>query len=77
VEGQQRRWLDDNGRSDYPAWIHKHGKESKEDSIKGVHCVTWCVGHLLEQAEPDAYDPQFKQWSLQDAEALGSPICSQ
>ena len=19
--------------------------------------VTWCVGHLLEQAEPDAYDP--------------------
>ena len=27
-------------------------------------CVTWCVGHLLEQAEPDAYDPQFKQWRL-------------
>ena len=21
--------------------------------------VTWCVGHLLEQAEPDAYDPKF------------------
>ncbi|AWX15666.1 DNA topoisomerase III [Mergibacter septicus] len=27
--------------------------------------VTWCVGHLLEQAEPDAYDPQFKQWRLE------------
>ena len=27
-------------------------------------CVSWCVGHLLEQAEPDAYDPQFKQWRL-------------
>jgi len=25
-------------------------------------CVSWCVGHLLEQAEPDAYDPAFKQW---------------
>lgn len=24
--------------------------------------VTWCVGHLLEQAEPDAYNPEFKKW---------------
>ncbi|VEJ10134.1 DNA topoisomerase III [Actinobacillus delphinicola] len=24
--------------------------------------VTWCIGHLLSQAEPDAYNPQFKQW---------------
>src|SRR5690606_32686704 len=24
--------------------------------------VSWCIGHLLEQAEPDAYDPAFKQW---------------
>jgi DNA topoisomerase-3 len=22
--------------------------------------VTWCIGHLLEQAEPDAYNPDFK-----------------
>ena len=29
-------------------------------------CVTWCVGHLLEQAEPDAYDARFKQWRLED-----------
>ncbi|MCP5205235.1 MAG: DNA topoisomerase III [Pseudomonadales bacterium] len=28
-------------------------------------CVSWCVGHLLEQAEPDAYDPQFKRWRLE------------
>ena len=27
--------------------------------------VTWCVGHLLEQAEPYAYDPKFKQWLLE------------
>ncbi|AZQ10980.1 DNA topoisomerase III [Shewanella khirikhana] len=27
-------------------------------------CVTWCIGHLLEQAEPDAYSPEFKQWQL-------------
>jgi DNA topoisomerase-3 len=28
-------------------------------------CVSWCVGHLLEQAEPDAYDSRFKQWRLE------------
>lgn len=28
-------------------------------------CVSWCVGHLLEQAEPDAYDTRFKQWRLE------------
>ncbi|MFC0322900.1 DNA topoisomerase III [Gallibacterium melopsittaci] len=27
--------------------------------------VTWCVGHLLELAEPDAYNPAFKQWRLE------------
>ena len=24
--------------------------------------VTWCIGHLLEQAEPEAYNAEFKQW---------------
>lgn len=24
--------------------------------------VTWCIGHLLEQAEPEAYNPDFKKW---------------
>lgn len=26
--------------------------------------VTWCIGHLLEQAEPEAYGEQYKTWSL-------------
>ncbi|NRD31470.1 DNA topoisomerase III [Shewanella sp. DC2-4] len=28
-------------------------------------CVSWCVGHLLEQAEPDAYNPEFKAWKFE------------
>lgn len=24
--------------------------------------ITWCIGHLLEQAEPEAYDPAYKKW---------------
>ncbi|MFN6972374.1 MAG: DNA topoisomerase 3, partial [Rheinheimera sp.] len=27
--------------------------------------VSWCIGHLLEQAEPESYDPSFKRWQLQ------------
>lgn len=30
----------------------------------GHTTVTWCLGHLLEQAPPDAYDPADKQWRL-------------
>lgn len=30
----------------------------------GDDVVTWCFGHLLEQAEPDAYNPEYKRWSL-------------
>ncbi|WP_231878266.1 DNA topoisomerase, partial [Oleiphilus sp. HI0117] len=25
--------------------------------------VSWCIGHLLEQLEPDAYDASLKKWS--------------
>jgi DNA topoisomerase-3 len=28
--------------------------------------VTWCIGHLLEQAEPDAYDTRYARWNLAD-----------
>lgn len=27
--------------------------------------VSWCIGHLLEQAEPDAYDEAYKSWKLE------------
>jgi DNA topoisomerase-3 len=28
--------------------------------------VTWCIGHLLETAPPDAYDARYKRWVLTD-----------
>lgn len=28
--------------------------------------VTWCIGHLLETAPPDAYDARYKRWLLDD-----------
>jgi len=27
--------------------------------------VTWCIGHLLEQAEPQAYNPDYKKWAVE------------
>lgn len=28
--------------------------------------VTWCFGHLFEQATPESYDPKYKNWRLED-----------
>lgn len=41
------------------------GPKKKADGhiTVGDDIVSWCIGHLLEQAEPDAYDPAFKRWS--------------
>ena len=27
------------------------------------YVVSWCVGHLVELAEPQEYDPQLEKWS--------------
>ena len=42
------------------------GRSSKRDGYidAGDTRVTWCIGHLLEQAPPDDYDERFKRWSL-------------
>lgn len=28
------------------------------------HVVTWCIGHLLEQAQPDVYDGRYARWLI-------------
>jgi DNA topoisomerase-3 len=28
--------------------------------------VSWCIGHLLEQAEPEVYDARYKKWQIPD-----------
>jgi DNA topoisomerase III len=30
------------------------------------HVITWAVGHLVQLAEPEAYDPKFKSWKMAD-----------
>lgn len=45
------RVLKASGRGD--GFLHGNGVQ-----------VTWCFGHLLEQAEPAAYGEQYKRWNL-------------
>ncbi len=44
------------------------GREQRGDGfikISNGDCVSWCIGHLLEQAEPHIYDPEYKSWRMQ------------
>lgn len=36
----------------------------------GDDIVTWCVGHLMEQAKPEEYDDRYKLWRLDDLPIL-------
>src|ERR671928_266066 len=42
-----------------------------EGFISGeAEIVTWCVGHLVELDDPQAYDPRFERWRVEDLPIL-------
>lgn len=42
-----------------------HQPQRRDNYIEcGPDIVAWCAGHILELADADAYNPDFKQWSL-------------
>jgi DNA topoisomerase III len=41
--------------------------QKKEGYLEGPdHVITWAVGHLVQLAEPEAYDPKYKSWRMAD-----------
>jgi DNA topoisomerase-3 len=41
--------------------------KKQEGFLEGPdHVVTWAVGHLMQLADPDEYDPKFKTWRMGD-----------
>lgn len=44
------------------------GKVDRKDGYFdcGSDVVTWCFGHILESAEPEIYNPAYKQWNSAD-----------
>jgi DNA topoisomerase-3 len=42
-----------------------HRKQQGYIELANGDVVSWCIGHLLEQAEPDAYNAAYKSWKLE------------
>ena len=44
------------------------GASKREDGyLEGNgYIVSWCVGHLVELAQPESYDSKFSKWSYND-----------
>ncbi len=41
--------------------------KKQEGSLEGPeHVITWAVGHLVQLAEPEAYDAKYKSWKMAD-----------
>lgn len=52
------------GRALAEALPKPHRKGDGFITVGNGDIVSWCIGHLLEQAEPDAYNPDYKKWNL-------------
>ncbi len=53
------------GRAIADALPKPHKKHEGYIEVGNGDCVSWCIGHLLEQAEPDVYDEKFKSWKFE------------
>ena len=51
------------------------GATSRKDRYMegGGWLVSWCVGHLVERAPADAYDPRYSKWAYDDLPILPDP----
>lgn len=58
------------GRAIAAALPKPHKNEQGYIRCANGDVVTWCIGHLLEQVEPDAYDPRYKKWNMADLPIL-------
>lgn len=47
------------------------GAYKREDGyLEGSgYIVSWCVGHLIELVQPQAYDERLKEWRMEDLPA--------
>ena len=39
----------------------------------GGYLVSWCLGHMVEMAAADAYDPTYSKWQMDDLPILPEP----
>ena len=49
-----------------------HNVNGKSFIATGDGVVTWLYGHVLEQDEPEDYDPKYKRWAVEDLPIIPS-----
>ena len=54
------------GRAVADALPKPHKKGDGFITVANGDVVSWCIGHLLEQAQPERYDERFKKWQMED-----------
>ncbi|TEW53328.1 DNA topoisomerase III [Psychromonas sp. RZ22] len=53
------------GRAVADALPKPHRKADGCIYVANGDVVSWCIGHLLTQVDPEVYDPAFKQWKFE------------
>lgn len=56
------------------AWVLKCGRQINGAIEGGAYIVTWGLGHLVELADPEAYDPKYKEWKMEDLPMMPEPF---
>lgn len=56
------------------ARVLKCGRQINGAIEGGAYIVTWGLGHLVELADPEAYDPKYKEWKLEDLPMMPEPF---
>ena len=48
--------------------------DKKAKYLKGNgHLISWCYGHLIELAKPDAYNKKYQNWRIEDLPIIPEP----
>jgi len=53
------------GRAIASALPKPHKNQSGYIEVGNGDVVSWCIGHILEQADPEVYDETYKKWQMQ------------
>ena len=50
-------------------------KRQADGALEGSqYIVTWGLGHLVELADPEGYDPKYKDWKMEDLPMMPEPF---
>ena len=50
-------------------------KRQADGALEGSqYIVTWGLGHLVELADPEGYDPKYKEWKMEDLPMMPEPF---